>query len=302
MGLFSRKPTVEVTVSPTIVSPRQTVTATVTTTAPVDGVTSATLNWGYTNFYRYHWAGRADSAAAAMNDDLSMTGEVGTNYGGDRGTEDWVSVTNVELPIATSEFSGGSSQFRIPSWAPASSNEIARWSCRLTVERAGRDINQDSDFTVLIGRQDVDDVLDPVERYDGSGETVIDIVLPSAVYAAGEPIRGQVVLTPTKDLPDGDLRVSLQYEQESHPLTRRPCASGWSDATTLRLGKGIPLRAGAPLSLPFELLVPADAAPTAAAVHSSMSWCVAAQMFYAGWSGPMTERVRLGIVLVSAVR
>ena len=301
MGLFGRKPAVEVTISPTVVSPRQTVTATVATTAPVDRVTSATLSWGYTNFYRYHWAGHADSAAAAMNDDLFLIGEVGTNYGGDRDTEDWVSVTNVDLPIATSEFTGGSAQFRIPSWAPASSKEIARWSCRLTVQRDGRDIEHNGYFTVLIGRQDVDDVPEPVDRYDGSGETAVDIVLPSAVYAAGEPIRGQIILTPTKDLPDGDLRVSLQYERESHPLTRRPCATGWSDGATLRLGKNIPLRAGAPISLPFELQVPTDAAPTAAAVHSSMSWCVAAQMYYAGWSGPMTERVRRGILVVNAV-
>jgi hypothetical protein len=45
--------------------------------------------------------GRADSAAAAGNDTLWMAGEVGTSYGGERDTEDWVCVTRVEVPTAT---------------------------------------------------------------------------------------------------------------------------------------------------------------------------------------------------------
>ena len=36
---------------------------------------------GYTNFYRYHWAGRADSAMAAAGEALWMSGDVGTNAG-----------------------------------------------------------------------------------------------------------------------------------------------------------------------------------------------------------------------------
>lgn len=299
MGLFSRKPGVRVTISPEVASPRQVVTVTVVTTEPIDRVTSATLDWGYTNFYRYHWAGRSDSAAAAMNDDLFVVGEVGTNYGGDRDTDDWVRVTTAELPIATSEFTGASAQFRVPSWAPASSKEIARWSCRLVIKRDGRDIEDSADFTVVIGRTDVPDETDPLERYDGSADTAIDIQLPSSVFAAGELIRGQIILTPTRDLPDGDLRVSCQHHRESHPLSRRPCSTAPVDGPIIQLGKRIPLRSGVPVAVPFELPVPADATPTTSAVHSSMSWSVAAQLFYAGFSGPMTERVRRGIAVVS---
>ena len=97
MGLLRRSPTASLTVTPTILSPRETVTATVTTTGAIDKVTTATLDWGYTNFYRYHWAGRLDSAGNA-SDDLLMLGEPGTNYGGDRNADDWVSVTTVDLP------------------------------------------------------------------------------------------------------------------------------------------------------------------------------------------------------------
>ena len=152
MALFRRSTGIDVNVSPTVVVPRQTVTATVT--GSVDKVRSAKLEWGYTNFFRYHWAGHADSAAAQINDDLWLVGEVGTNYGGDRESDEWVSVVVVDVPNATGEFTGGSFDFRIPSWAPPSSKEIARWSCRLTVEREGRDVEARGDFTVVARPED----------------------------------------------------------------------------------------------------------------------------------------------------
>ena len=132
MGLFSRTPAVRVTVTPEVVRRRQTVTATVTTDEPIDKVSAATLEWGYTNFYRYRWAGRADSMAAEMNDVWWMMGEVGTDAGSDKGTEDWVSVTKVEVPVVGGEFTGVTSSFKVPSWAPGSSDDLARWSARLT--------------------------------------------------------------------------------------------------------------------------------------------------------------------------
>lgn len=100
MGLFKRSNGAQVSVTPAVVSPRQTVQATVTTDKPVDKVSSATLEWGYTNFYRYRWAGRADAAATAANDSWLMMGEVGTDAGSEKDTEDWVGVTKVELPVS----------------------------------------------------------------------------------------------------------------------------------------------------------------------------------------------------------
>jgi len=300
VGLFTRSAAAEVGVAPSVASPTQTVQATVTTAKPIDKVTSASLDWGYTNFYRYHWAGRADSAAAAANDSMWLMGEVGTNYGGDRDTEDWVSVTKVDLPIGTREFTGGSSTFRVPSWAPASSEPLARWSCRLTVERSGRDVDTRGDFTVVIGTGDVVAEEGPLERVAGSGETVIDIALPSPVYRAGETISGHITLTPQLDLPDGDLAVSWQRQRQSHPLVKSPSAVGELDGRIVPLGKRIPLRAGTPVALPFALPLPPDAAPTATAVHSSLSWFVQARMFYAGFTSHSTERVRRPIVVVNA--
>jgi hypothetical protein len=297
---LNRSAGAKVVVSPTNVTPRQTVTATVTTDKAIDKVRSARLEWGYTNFYQYHWAGRADSAAAAGNDTIWTMDQVGTNYGGDRDTDEWVSVDGEDVPIATGEFTGASSTFRIPSWAPASSPLIARWECRLTVDRGGRDVEARGEFAVVIGTADVEAYVDPIEVVAGAAETVIDITLGSPVYRAGDVITGQATLTPTIDLPDGDLAVSWQRDRESHPLTRTPGPGNQWDGRIVTLGKQIPLRAGVPVVLPFEIPLPADAPPTATAVHSSLSWFVQARMMYAGFTGHVLERVRRPIVVVNA--
>ena len=198
MGLFKRSGGAQVSVTPAVVSPRQTVQATVTTDKPFDKVSSATLEWGYTNFYRYRWAGRADAAAVAANDSWIMMGEVGTDAGSEKDTEDWVGVTKVELPVAGGEFSGGSSSFTVPSWAPGSSDVLARWSARLTIARGGRDVDSRGDFTVVIGTNDLQATDEPQARTGGDGETDIDIVLPSLVFRAGDTINGSITLTPTR--------------------------------------------------------------------------------------------------------
>src|SRR5258705_7968187 len=63
VGLFKSSGGAQVSVTPEVVRPHQTVTATVTADKAIDKVSAATLVWGYTNFYRYRWAGRADARA-----------------------------------------------------------------------------------------------------------------------------------------------------------------------------------------------------------------------------------------------
>jgi hypothetical protein len=48
------------------------------------------------------------------------------------------------------------------------------------------------------------------------------------------------------------------------------------------------------------LPLPADAAPTTTAVHSSLSWFVGARVFYSGFTSHQIERVRRPIVVVNA--
>lgn len=300
MGLFGRSHDATVTVSPSAVTPRQSVHATVGTDGVITKVRTAQLDWGYTNFFRYHWAGRADSAAAAANDTLWMAGQVGTNYGGERDTDEWVSVTQVDLPVANGEFTAAQASFTVPSWAPGSSDQLARWSCRLRIDRDGRDVDARADFTVLRGTAgaDVDDVAQ--QRITGDETTRVELDLASPVWRAGDVVHGRVTLLPQSDLPDGDLAVYWQRHRDSHPLTRSPAAGGALDGPILPLGKRIPLRARVPVTIPFALPLPPDAAPSGTAVHSSLRWFVGARMFYAGFSGNMTERVRRPIVVVNA--
>jgi hypothetical protein len=300
VGLFKRSSGAQVTVTPEVASPRQTVQATVTTDKPIDKVTSATLEWGYTNFYRYRWAGRTDAAATEANASWLAMDQVGTDAGSEKDTEDWVGVTKVELPVTGGQFSGGFSSFTVPSWAPGSSEVIARWSARLTIERSGRDIDTRGDFTAVIGSDDVEVADAPQERIGGDGETDIDIALPSLVFRAGETINGQVVLTPHADMSDGELSIYWEHRRASHPLARTPAiAGGTKSGPTIKLGKGIALQIGAPVTVPFEVPLPHDAPPTAEAVHSSLAWFLEATLSYSKWTQGI-EQVRRQIVVVNA--
>jgi hypothetical protein len=287
-------------VTPDVSRPRQTVTATVSTGKPIDKVSAATLEWGYTNFYRYRWAGRADSAAVAMNDSWFMMGEVGTDAGSEKDTEDWVGVTKVDLPVNGGEFGGGTSSFTVPSWAPGSSEEIARWSARLTVQRGGPDVDTRSDFTVVVGSDNVITTDEPQQRTGGHGETEIDIVLPSPLYRAGETITGSIVLTPHTDMSDGEVVVYWGYRRISHPLARTPAIGGGATSgPTIKLDKGISLRNGTRVTVPFAVPLPEDAPPTAEAVHSSLVWFVQSTLHYSKWTQGI-EQVRRRIAVVNA--
>jgi hypothetical protein len=275
------------------------VQATVTTDKPIDKVSSATLEWGYTNFYRYRWAGRADAAATALHGSWLMMDQVGTDAGSEKDTEDWVGVTKIELPISN-EFTGGSSSFTVPSWAPGSSDVLARWSARLTIERGGRDVDTRGDFAVVIGRDDLQVTDEPQQRTAGDGETDIEIVLPSLVFRAGETISGSITLTPKADMSDGELGIYWGRKRISHPLVRTPAiAGGTKSGPTIKLGKGIALRNGAPVTVPFAVPLPDDAPPTGEAVHSSLGWFLEATLSYSKWTQGI-EQVRRKIVVVNA--
>ena len=120
------------------------------------------------------------------------------------------------------------------------------------------------------------------------------------MFRAGETINGQIILTPQTDMSDGELGIYWAYAMLSHPLEKTPAAGGgYKSGDRLKLGKGIPLRKGAPVSVPFALPLPADAPPTGSAVHSTLVWFLEASMMYAKWTQGI-EKVRRQIVVVNA--
>lgn len=177
---------------------------------------------------------------------------------------------------------------------------VARWSCRLVVDRDGRDVDEHGEFQVVIGTADVEAIEEPMERYMGNSVTQLDIVMPSPVWLAGESITGHVVLRPQQDLPTAEAAVYWQRHRDHHPLQRYPAAGGALDGRGVVLGKKIPMQGCTEFGLPFELPLPADAAPSATAVHSSLSWFVGARIFYSGFTSHQVERVRRPIVVVNA--
>ena len=60
------------------------------------------------------------------------------------------------------------------------------------------------------------------------------------------------------------------------------------------------MHGGTEFGLPFALPLPADAAPSATSVHSSLSWYIGARIFYSGFTSHQLERGRKPIVVVNA--
>ncbi|KAA0020022.1 hypothetical protein [Antrihabitans cavernicola] len=299
MGLFSRSAPVTVTVEPQTTRPQQVVRVDVESTKPVDKVRSARVELGYRNFFLYRWAGAADSDAAMATEGLSMMGEVGTNYGSHKNTSEWVSVMSTDIAIADGRFHNATTDFRIPSWAPGSSSDLVAWACRVVIERDGRDIEADGEFTVLVGPTDPKGEAPEFERLMGDSST-IEIDTESRVVRCGDRVRGILSITAGRELPRADIAVQLQRVRQSHPLTKTAGPPMERDLPISKLAPKAELRPGQTLRLPFDLELPADTAPTATAVHSTIDWYVHARILYAGFTSATPEKVRRRIIVVNA--
>ncbi|MGW4248187.1 hypothetical protein [Nocardia sp. NPDC004722] len=295
--LWRRNP-IRCEVSPGIVRPGDTITVRVVADAPIDRVDEARIELGYTNFYSYRWAGRADSAAGAVSDTLSLMGEVGTNYGGERNTSDWVSALSVPIAVPDGLFRAVDQEIRVPSWSPASSSALARWECHAHLTRARRNREARCAFQVVVGKADQPAPPPAVERMLGDASE-IEIAVDSAIVRAGEAVTGLLTVIPTADRPDADIAVYLERKRLSHPLARNPGGGESQTAPIVKLGMRVPMPARTAVRIPFEVPVPADAAPSAAAVHSSLEWSLIARIYYKGFS-TMPERVRRRLVVVNA--
>ncbi|TRW82048.1 hypothetical protein FK535_14265 [Mycolicibacterium sp. 018/SC-01/001] len=299
MRLFTRSTPLDVEVSPAAAGRGDVVTAVVSSSRPIDDVDAARLEWGYVNFFRYHWAGRADSALAQAGREAWLAADVGINAGGERDTDEWVGVSRVPLAVPESAPVHTTASFRVPAWAPPSSPELVRWCCRAIIERRGRDYDAHGEFAVRVRRADVAASVGSTERLAGDADTTIDIALDEHIVAAGEAIRGRLIVSARRDLPAGDLAVCWRRCRDSHPLSRRPSRGGALDGPVTAVASRVPLVAGHPVTAPFVLPLPADAAPSAEAVHSSLRWFVHARLFYVGFSAHLTERVLHPIVVVN---
>jgi hypothetical protein len=278
------------------------VTAIVTLDEALDGVTSARVELGYVNRYAYRWAGRREALMRSDDSSLLTAGMVGTDYGSDRETEDWVAVLDQPLTGAGGVLAAGThtAALRLPSWAPGSSERAVTWQVRLRVERNGRDAEVEAPFAVLVAAPDPPPQEPPLERLSGDA-CDIDLVTGGPCFRTGAPLYGTLRITPKEAVPPADVAVMLQAVWISHPLTRTPALPReLLVRPVVTLDKRLDLTAGVTVELPFAIDVPADADPTTAAVHCSLAWWVQARIMYAGFSGPSLERVQRAVVIHTA--
>jgi hypothetical protein len=300
MRLGRGRTKVALAVAPDVLRPTESLTATVTIAEAIDRVRGARLQLGYVNTYSYRWAGRRD--AALRHDDASLlnVGDVGTDAGSERDTDDWVDALDDALPVAGGVLEAGRHEvvLRIPSWAPGSSRSIVRWVVRLHVDREGRgDVEHDETVTVLAPPPAEPPAQEPaIERLMGASSDIV-VVTERPWVRAGEPLRGSVTLTPKGEVPEADLAVFLQRARASHPLERTPGNGSTLDGSRVQLDKHLALEPGVPTTVPFEIDVPTDADPTSEAVHSSLTWFVQARVLYKGFNSHVPERVRREFVI-----
>ncbi|RNL80907.1 hypothetical protein [Nocardioides marmorisolisilvae] len=306
MKLFRRRTVASLRLDPgTAVRPTDTLTVTVEVDEAVPGVTAARIELGYVNGFRYHWAGKQAALASQGQDSLLTAGQLGTNYGGDKDSDAWVSVIDAPLTVAAGVLGSGPQQvqLRLPSWAPGTAGEVVRWEARLHVERSGKDTVVAESFTVLSVAPDPAPTSAELPLIQGeralANSILFEIETERGTYRPGEEVRGTVAVTP-RDPVDRSALLAVWFQQltDSHPVEKNPTL-GPSESFVrpmTSIAKDVRLVQGQRSEFPFALTLPADAMPTLEAVHSSVRWFVQIKVEFSGMTGAI-ERAERGIVV-----
>jgi hypothetical protein len=294
-----------VAVAPDTVGATDEVRVTVTLAQDLDKVESATVEIGYVNTYRYRWAGRHDAAAKFDDTSLITMDQVGTDYGSDRETSDWVAALGRPLPVAGGTLHAGPHEvrLRVPSWAPGTSRSTVRWEARLRVARGGRDVEAEQAFTVLVAAPDPPPAELPLVQGTRAMANSIewDIVTERTCYRPGDVVAGTISLTAREPVTrTGQLAVYFMTAFTSHPLERTPAGDTESQTRPpIVVAEDLQLRQGETTTLPFSVTLPAEVDPTTEAVHSSVDVSLLARIMFSGLTGGV-ESARRGIVVHTA--
>ncbi len=281
----------------------ETVTATVALDEALDRVTDAWVELGYVNTFRYRWAGRRDAAANTDDGSWVTAGQVGTDHGSERDTQEWVEALRSPLVVAGGVLGAGEQRvdLRLPSWSPGSGGSIVRWEVRLHVERDGKDVDVSAGLRVLVAAPDPVPELPLIQGTSALFNSLEwDIRTERPCYRPGEEVRGTIVLTPREPVRKGNLALTFARMRLSHPLTRTPGTETESFTRPyVEIADGLELTPGFATELPFAAVLPADVDPTTEAVHSSLEWYVQPSVMFEGLTGGV-ESARRGIVVFTA--
>ena len=166
---------------------------------------------------------------------------------------------------------------RIPADGLPSATDQVRWSVRAVIDRRhGPDISAESAIEVLAGPERFASEATSDARY--KGERCIDLELSTRTLRPGDSITGNVILRPARAIKVTEVVVTFAVT-----LPVKKGLEGTAVAARILLTEQLDLQPGDTKKLPFELTLPADAAPTVRGslttppCHSIISWDVGAE-------------------------
>ncbi len=193
-----------------------------------------------------------DGSVRLVRTDTASEHQVGTyvNYDAQRDHEVVVAEASLGTGEGTSSFS-----FTLPEDAPPSATYGVEWSLRAVIERhRGLDAKAKAALTVLAPhRADAEALTAPPQR---KGLGYVDVELDRRSFRPGDTVTGRAILRPTEPIRVSGVSVGFNrvdsFDADPH------CFKGdW---------KAVPapsdIAAGEVHVCPFELVLPADAAPT----------------------------------------
>jgi SpoOM protein len=165
----------------------------------------------------------------------------------------------------------------IPADGLPSATDQVRWLVRAIIDRRhGVDIKAESPIVVLAGPERFASEATSEARY--KGERSIDLELSTRTLRPGDSVTGNVILRPARAI-----RVTEVVVTFAVTLPAKKGLEGTAVAPQILLTDQLDLWPGDTKRLPFELTLPADAAPTVRGslttppCHSIISWDIGAE-------------------------
>jgi hypothetical protein len=193
-----------------------------------------------------------------------------TDADGDRTTRTRTSdvlVAVEQVPVGDGASPGQlDAQLTVPADAPGTAAKSVEWFVRALVDRRhARDATAEQPLTVLAPADALGPWAQSAPKVDGRCTFALDV--STRTVRPGDAITGTLTLTPHEEIAARAVRVQLERRRED------PDRNVDSDDTTrveLR-GEGV-LAPGEQVTLPFEIVVPEDAAPSFRAEHNRQRW------------------------------
>jgi len=253
--LFRSKTDVELSLDRTDLLPGDTVAATVTLSEPDKKAQGGRVELFYRNTYK----------------------EVDYDRDADGDTDRRVRTKTAEIPVASAPLFGAgepasgsySVELELPTGAPATAPDLVEYAVRAVLDRKGGfDAKDEAPVTVHAPAEThADWARRPAELTTTALGMAMEI--EPRIVRPGDVIRGSFTLTPTSPVEARSLRAQLEWRRRD-----RDGLESHGTASRIELGGDETLAPGQTRELPFELVVPQDAAPCFQTPNNELHWVV----------------------------